>query len=80
MRDAIFALFGFSSLWALMSMFLMWRRFRRMGLSGTQGARLLSGPRPSDPDELFVWRSTLHMCCAILIGVVCVLVLVFAFP
>jgi len=35
----------------------MFRTFRRAGLTSAERLQLLSGPRPSDPDELRVWKS-----------------------
>jgi|SRR5208282_4209250 len=74
------ALTEFCFLWAAISLLLMWRgrrRLRSLGLKGTHLWRLLSGSRPSDPEELFFWRWTLQVCCAVLTMVLCVLALVF---
>jgi hypothetical protein len=45
--------------WGLMmvSLLQMFRIFRELGLTSKGRLRLLSGPRPNDPDELRVWKT-----------------------
>jgi hypothetical protein len=52
--------------WALISNFILFRRLRKLGLSGKGRLRLLSGPRPDDPDELKAWQAGWHFMFAIL--------------
>ena len=75
--DVLFTLAGLSFAWGLVSMVLVLRQWRKTGMTPGGRYKVLSGTRPSDPDELLMWRATLHMCCSLLIGVLCILVLVF---
>jgi hypothetical protein len=75
--DVFSTLFGLSVAWAAVSMLLVFRQWRKMGLTPRGRLEVLSGPRPSDPDELFMWRWFFSLCIAVLLGVSCVLLLVF---
>jgi len=75
--DAVLALMGLSFAWFVVSQLAVARGRRKLGLTRWQYTNLLSGSRPVDRDELFVWRWTLHLCCATLLMVLCVLALVF---
>ncbi|HSY59494.1 MAG TPA: hypothetical protein VK795_08040 [Terriglobales bacterium] len=81
-KDTLFTLggvsFGLSVGWAAISMLVVYRQWRRLGLTPSGRAKVLSGSRPSDPDELFIWRWILSLCCAVLLGVLSVLALVFS--
>lgn len=58
-------------------MLFVMRQWRKLGLTPAGRLKVLSGPRPQDPDELFMWRWFLSFCCATLLGVLFVLGLVF---
>jgi hypothetical protein len=77
-KAVMFALGGLSFAWAGISMFLAIGRGRKLGLTPTQSLNLLSGPRPSDRDEAFIWSCALQLACGLLCGLLCVLALVFA--
>lgn len=81
-KDALFTLGGLSIAlsagWAAISMLVVYRQWRRLGLTPAGRVKVLSGSRPSDPDELFMWRWFLSLCCAVLLGVLSVLALVFS--
>jgi hypothetical protein len=69
-------LLGLSFAWAVIAMLLVVRAGAKLGLRRTHYTRLLSSSRPSDPAELFIWRGTLHFCCALLVALLCVFALV----
>lgn len=48
------SLFCLSFAWGLVSLLKAQRGLRR--LSASERIRVLSGPRPDDPDELYVWK------------------------
>ena len=75
--DVVFTLGGLAFAWALVSMFLASHHARALGLTRMQSAQLLSGSRPTDPDELIVWRWMLQFCCGALVGILCVVAVVF---
>jgi hypothetical protein len=70
-------LLGLSFAWAVIAMLLVVRAGGKLGLRRSHYTRLLSGSRPTDPVELFIWRGTLQFCCAALVALLCVLALVF---
>lgn len=43
--------------WLLVSLLQMARISRELGLTGEGRLKVLSGPRPRDPDELRLWKS-----------------------
>ena len=75
--DVFSTVFGLSVAWAAVSMLLVFRQWRKLVLTPKGRSKVLSGPRPSDPDELFMWRWFFSLCIAVLLGVSCVLLLVF---
>jgi hypothetical protein len=77
LADALFTLVGLSFAWAAISMLFLLRQWRKLDLNPDGRLKVLSGPRPSDPDELFMWWCFLSMCVAVLLGVSFVLLLVF---
>lgn len=46
-----------SWVWTMVSLLQMFRVYREAGLTPLGWQQILSGPRPSDPDELRVWKS-----------------------
>jgi hypothetical protein len=52
------AVFCFAWGWTMVSALQMFRVFREVGLTPMGRLKLLSGPRPDDPDELRVWKSS----------------------
>jgi hypothetical protein len=50
---------------------------RRLGWNRSNMTKLLTGSRPDDPDELFIWQWTLQLCFAIVSVVLCVVALTF---
>jgi len=50
---------------------------RKLGWNRRNYTQFLAGPRPSDGDELVVWRWTFQLCYALLAVVLCVLAIVF---
>ena len=77
-KAVMFALGGLSVAWAGISMLLAIGRGRQLGLTPTQSLKLLSGPRPSNRDEAFIWRCALQLACALLCGLLCILALILA--
>jgi len=65
----------FSFGWLYLALWKLGRGGRRLGWNRSNMTKLLTGPRPDDPDELFIWQWTLQVCFAILSVVVCVVVL-----
>jgi hypothetical protein len=74
-KAAVFALAGLSFAWAGMSMLLAIGRDRKLGLTPSQRLNLLSGPRPINRDEAFIWRCALQLACALVFGLLCILAL-----
>ena len=75
--NVLATLFDLSVVWAVVSMLLIFRQWRKLGLTPKGRLKVLSGPRPRDPDELFMWRWFLSLCVAVLLGILCILTLVF---
>ena len=50
---------------------------RKIGYDRSNFTKLLSGPRPDDPDELLIWNWTLQLCYAVFAVLLCVLALVY---
>jgi hypothetical protein len=77
--DAVgLAMICFSFGWTYLSIWKLVRGGLRLGWNRSNLTKLLTGPRPDDPDELFMWRWTLQLCCASLSVVVCVVILAFS--
>jgi len=68
-------LFCFSSALVLVSLLRFQRSLRRLGLSGVEAKMLLSGSRPSDPDELLVWKWAWRFMYGIITGLACMMAL-----
>jgi hypothetical protein len=76
--DAVgLAIICFSFGWTYLAIWKLLRGGRKLGWNRSNLTKLLTGPRPDDPDELFIWQWTLQLCCAILSVVVCVAALSF---
>jgi|SRR5580704_12971996 hypothetical protein len=67
----------FSFAWTYLAIWKLVRGGRRLGWNRSNLTKLLTGPRPDDPDELFIWQWTLQLCCASLSVVVCAAALSF---
>ena len=77
--DAVgLAMICFSFGWVYLALWKLDRGRRRLGWNRSNMTKLLTGPRPDDPDELFIWQWTLQVCFAILSAVICVVVLSFS--
>ena len=77
--DAVgLAMICFAFGWSYLAIWKLVRGGRRLGWNRSNLTKLLTGPRPDDPDELFIWQWTLQLCCASLSLVVCVLALAFS--
>jgi hypothetical protein len=76
--DAVgLAMIGFSFGWTGVANWKLVRGGRRLGWNRSNMTKLLTGSRPDDPDELFIWQWTLQLCCAISSVVLCVVALTF---
>jgi hypothetical protein len=51
---------------ALVSVLQLLRGLRKPKLSASERMRLFSGPRPVDPDDLFVWKWGWQFACAVI--------------
>lgn len=71
-------LFCLSFGWGLLSMALLFRSLKKLGLNGEERLRLFSGPRPDDPDELRVWQLGWHFMFAVLAVILRMLSIPFA--
>jgi hypothetical protein len=58
--------------WAFVSLWRFQRASRKLGLSGEGRLALLSGPRPTDPDELGLWKAVRDFLFAIIATGVCI--------
>ena len=70
MLDTLFCL---SLGWTFVSLFLCFRNWKKLGISGEGRLRLYSGPAPSDPDELRAWRLGWHFMFGILATMLCMI-------
>jgi hypothetical protein len=70
MLDTLFCL---SLGWTFVSLFLCFRNWKKLGISGEGRLRLYSGPAPSDPDELRAWRLGWHFMSGILATMLCMI-------
>jgi len=75
--QVIFAVSVSVMLWASTAIFQVCRRSRKLGLNRSNLARFLSGGRPSDPEELLLWRWVLQLCYATAVFVICMVALTF---
>jgi hypothetical protein len=69
---------SFSFGWAYLSMWRTVRGCRKLGYDRSNFTKLLSGPRPDDPDELLIWNWTFQLCYAVFAVLLCALALVYA--
>jgi hypothetical protein len=60
---------------ALVSTLQVHRAIRRLGISGEEAKTLFSGTRPTDPDELIVWKWGWRFMYAIIAGLLCMMAL-----
>jgi hypothetical protein len=74
----VLATICFSFGWVYLALWELDRGRRRLGWNRSNMTKLLTGPRPDDPDELFIWQWTLQLCCAILSVLLCVVALTLA--
>ena len=74
----VLAMICFSFGWTALANWKLVRGGRKLGWNRSNVTKLLTGPRPDDPDELFIWQWTLQLCCASLSVVVCVAALAFS--
>jgi hypothetical protein len=65
-NSILVTLFCVSFAWGNISLVLFFRSLRKLGLDGEGRMRLLSGPRPTDPDELHPWLLGWHFMFAVL--------------
>lgn len=77
-EPAALSLICFSFGWAYLSMWRVVRGCRRLGYDRSNFTKLLSGPRPDDPDELLIWDWTLQLCYAVFAVLLCVAALALA--
>jgi hypothetical protein len=76
--DAVgLAMICFSFGWTYLAIWKLVRGGRKLGWNRSNLTKLLTGPRPDDPDELFIWQWTLQLCYASLSVVICVAALSF---
>jgi protein-S-isoprenylcysteine O-methyltransferase Ste14 len=75
---AVLAMICFSFGWVYLALWKLDRGRRRLGWNRSNMTKLLTGSRPDDPDELFIWQWTLQLCFAIVSVVLCVVALTFA--
>ena len=77
-QNIILTLSFLSFCWCVLAILQVNLRCRKLGLRRSSSTRLLSGPRPADPDELAIWHWTLQACCSILAFITCMVALPFA--
>jgi hypothetical protein len=75
-ESAVQIFFYAAFIWVWVSMFQFYRVTRQLGLSGEGRKQLLSGPRPSDAEELRAWLWFRQF----LFAVITTLLLMFAIP
>jgi hypothetical protein len=73
----VLAVICFSFGWVYLALWKLDRGRRRLGWNRSNMTKLLTGLRPDDPDELFIWQWTLQLCFAIVSVVLCVVALAF---
>ena len=62
--------------WLLVSLLQMVRVFRELGLTSEGRLKVLSGPRPTDPDELRLWKSVWRFVFAFIATILAMIVFV----
>jgi hypothetical protein len=83
-RDSTFAnqiavmLFCVAFAWGVLSTVHMLRGLRKLGLSPANRMRVLSGPRPDDPDELYAWKWAWQFLYAIIAVMLCMIAIPIA--
>lgn len=65
--------FSISFGWGVVSVLLLLRKLRTLGLSAQERMRLFSGSRPSDQDELRAWHLGWHFIYAVLAVALCMI-------
>jgi hypothetical protein len=60
--------FCLSMAWVFVSMLQAQRGLRKLKLSSAERMRVFSGPRPTDPDELYAWKWAWQFMYAVIAG------------
>lgn len=71
----LLTLFCLSFGWVQVSLALLFRSVKKLGLDGAGRTRLFSGPRPDDPDELRAWQLAWQFMYAILAVILCIILI-----
>ena len=71
-------LFCVAFAWGVLSTVHMLRGLRKLGLSPANRMRVLSGPRPEDPDELYAWKWAWQFLYAIIAVMFCMIAIPIA--
>jgi hypothetical protein len=71
-------LFCIAFAWGMVSTLRMLRGLRKLGLNPSNRMRVLSGPRPDDPDELYVWNWAWQFLYAVIAVMLCMIAIPIA--